>query len=85
MGETRRGRACLCAEGAGEGLVVVKELLGDGAVLSCLPRAVPAGATWSAPRRGARSGSSGCSSGSIPGLAGRWDWESTAYLGLAFD
>ena len=85
VGETRRGRACLCAEGAGEGLVVVKELLGDGAVLSCLPRAVPARRYLVRTPEGGAQRQFGMLQWLYPGLAGRWDWESTAYLGLAFD
>lgn len=87
---------CLCAEDAGNGLVVVKELLGSPAAcrlsLPDLPRVAPAGAGWCAPPapgRRAPPTPPGDSSAMLkwldPALKEGWDWSSTAYLGLAFD
>ena len=85
--DTPRGRAALCAEGMGDGSLLVKELLTEPGdvdwVVSWLPKLLPA---WSGLYR--------TPDGEIPfGMlkwlspdqSRCWDWTSTAYLGLAFD
>ncbi len=91
-GDTPEGSVLLCAEGAGEGRVIVKELLGSPAArraaLGDLPRILPA-STWQI--RGPRLEEQACTRffGMVkvlnPDLRRRWDWACGAYLGLAFD
>lgn len=95
-GDTADGPVCLCAEEAGEGLVVVKELLGGPAAcraaLADLGRAVPA-RRWTVrtprPLDLLPSGQSPRQFGMLkwlgPGLKTGWDWSAAAHLGLAFD
>ena len=92
VGRTASGPICLCAEGAGDGLVVVKELLGNGrggTVLASLAKAIPSERYLvRRPADASRPGGAwkfGMLQWLYPGLEGRWDWSSTAYLGLAFD
>lgn len=96
VGDTPAGPVCLCAEGAGNGLVVVKEYLGAPAArrmaLPGLPDSAPA-ERWLV--RGPRDpeersinaglGQFGMLKWLDPQLEKSWDWDSTAYLGLAFD
>ena len=90
-GETPEGAVCLCAEGAGDGLVIVKEHLGSPAAkrlsLPDLARVAPA-ERWLV-REPASNGAGGWNFAMLkwldPGMAACWDWDSTAYLGLAFD
>lgn len=90
-GETPEGVVCLCAEGAGDGLVIVKEHLGSPAAkrlsLPDLARVAPA-ERWLV-REPASNGAGGWNFAMLkwldPGMAACWDWDSTAYLGLAFD
>lgn len=93
VGQTELGPVCLCAEGDGNGLVVFKELLGGSArrlVLPHLARMFPA-RRWQvrSPMAGGPHMSGGWKFGMLkwlyPGLEARWDWNSTAYMGLAFD
>lgn len=90
-GETPEGPVCLCAEGAGNGLVIVKEYLGAPAAresaLRDLSRVAPA-ERWLV--REPLSAASGGWKFAMqkwldPELDANWDWDSTAYLGLAFD
>lgn len=95
-GGTAAGPVCLCAEGAGDGLVVVKEYLGAPAArrlaLPGLPLAAPA-ERWLL--RGPRGGEESSANDNLGQFAmlkwldsqleKNWDWSSTAYLGLAFD
>lgn len=90
-GDTPAGPVCLCAEGAGDGLVIVKEHLGSQAAkrlsLPDLARVAPA-ERWLV-REPVSNGSGGWNFAMLkwldPGMAACWDWDSTAYLGLAFD
>lgn len=94
--DTSAGAVCLCAEGAGHGTVILKELLGSPAAcrlaLADLPRIAPAQRwlirTPSAPEVGSFS-SSTVQFGMLKWLDSAqkqaWDWSSTGYLGLAFD
>lgn len=90
-GETPEGPVCLCAEGAGNGLVIVKEYLGAPAAgrlaLRDLSRAAPA-ERWLV-REPLSEASGGRKFAMLkwldPELDANWDWDSTAYLGLAFD
>lgn len=96
VGDTAAGPVCLCAEGAGDGLVIVKELLGSpGArrlALSDLRRIAPA-RRWlvRSPRPQEESpanrtkGQFGMLKWLDPAQSRLWDWSSSAYLGLAFD
>lgn len=93
VGQTELGPVCLCAEGDGSGLMVFKELLGGGArrlVLPHLTRMFPA-RRWMvrSPMPDDPQVSGGWQFGMLkwlyPGLEGRWDWSSTAYMGLGFD
>lgn len=94
VGDTPSGSVCLCAEGAGEGLVVVKEFLGSPAArrlaLPSLPQAVPA-RRWlvRGPVSPGGQASGGWKFGMLkwldPQAEKGWDWSRTAYLGLAFD
>lgn len=93
VGDTEGGPVCLCAEGDGSGLIVFKELLGDGALRLLLPhltRMFPA-RRWEvrSPMTADSQVSGGRKFGMLkwlyPGLEARWDWSSTAYMGLAFD
>lgn len=93
-GSTPAGPVCLCAEGAGDGLMVIKEYLGSPAAkrlsLGDLSRAAPA-EEWLVrePVSSAPGASGGRNFAMLkwldPDMAARWDWSSTAYLGLAFD
>lgn len=96
VGHTAAGPVCLCAEEAGDGLVVLKEYLGSPEAcrlaLSDLGRVAPA-RRWLV--RGPRTpdecaanrtkGQFGMLKWLDPELSRSWDWSSTAYLGLAFD
>lgn len=90
-GETEDGPVCLCAEGAGEGVMVLKELLGSPAAkeraLSQLPQIVPA-ERWLV-REPAAEEAEPWQFAMLKWLDEaqnkNWDWDSTAYLGLAFD
>ena len=90
-GETPEGPVCLCAEGAGNGLVIVKEYLGAPAAgrlaLRDLSRVAPA-ERWLV-REPLSEASGGRKFAMLkwldPELDANWDWDSTAYLGLAFD
>ena len=90
-GETPEGPVCLCAEGAGNGLVIVKEYLGAPAAgrlaLRDLSRVAPA-ERWLV-REPLSEASGGWKFAMLkwldPELDANWDWDSTAYLGLAFD
>ena len=96
VGDTPDGPACLCAEDAGGGLVIVKEYLGSPAArrltLPDLCRAAPA-ERWlvRCPRpqgenpAGQTLGLFGMLKWLDPQLEQSWDWSSAAYLGLAFD
>ena len=94
LGDTPAGPVCLCVEGAGDGRMVVKEILGSPTAkrlsLPDLPRVAPA-RTWLVrePLWDAPGGSGGWTFAMLKWLekdcAERWDWASTAYLGLAFD
>lgn len=88
---------CLCAERADADLVVVKELLGSDNArrLACmdLPRVAPA-QRWEVRGPYLQNERSGLWSGPEqfamlkwldPALERAWDWNATAYLGLAFD
>lgn len=93
-GETAAGPVCLCAEGAGDGLVMVKEYLGSPTAkrlsLPDLPRIAPAD-RWLVrePMPDDPKVSGGRKFAMLkwldPGLDAAWDWSTTAYLGLAFD
>ena len=95
-GETPEGLVCLCAEGTGKGVVILKELLGNPAAcrhaLPDLPRVAPA-PRWlvRTPRSGdetpsdRRLGRFGMLKWLDPEQKNTWDWSSTGYLGLAFD
>ncbi len=89
VGETARGPFCLCAEGDGQGTMLIKELLGSD-VLPCLPRQFPAD-RWLvryAPflRPEAESmGEFAMLKWLDPALEAGWDWDTVGYLGLAFD
>ena len=92
--DTAAGPVCLCAEGAGEGLVVVKEFLGSPTAkrltLPDLPRVSPA-KRWLV--RELMENQPGQTDGwkfamlkwLDKSLEEKWNWASTAYLGLAFD
>ena len=96
VGDTAAGPVCLCAEEAGDGLVILKEYLGSPAArrlaLADLVRTVPA-QRWLV--RGPRpehedpadrkKGQFGMLKWLDPEQNRTWDWSSTAYLGLAFD
>ena len=93
-GDTPDGPVCLCAEGAGNGLTIVKEYLGcptaKRLALRDLARVVPA-RRWLV--REPMSPTPGLTDGwefamlkwLSPELETHWDWDATAYLGLAFD
>lgn len=88
-GDTPAGPVCLCAEGAGDGLMIVKECLGSPEAkklaLPDLARVAPA-RRWLV--RGPLEGADGWKFAMLKWLGpegARWDWSSTAYLGLAFD
>lgn len=86
-GQTQAGPVCLCAEGDGGGAFWIKELLGaPQARKLCLPALAQ---TLPAPSWTVRYPGSGVPFGMLkwlwPGLEQRWEWNSTAYLGLAFD
>lgn len=93
-GETAAGPVCLCAEGAGDGLVMVKEYLGSPTAkrlsLPDLPRIAPAD-RWLVrePMPDDPKVSGGRKFAMLkwldPDLDAAWDWSTTAYLGLAFD
>ena len=81
------GTTLLCAEGMGDGTLLVKELLGPLALresaLSWLPRLLPA---WSGRFRVPQGDTPfGMLKWLDPQLEAGWDWTSVAYLGLAFD
>lgn len=94
VGDTQAGPVCLCAEGAGDGLVVVKEFLGVPAArrlaLPSLPQAAPA-ERWQVrtPLPGSAQASEEWKFGMLKWLDSQaekaWNWGDTAYLGLAFD
>jgi len=85
--ETSLGTAILCAEGLGNGTVLVKELLGcpeaQKTVAEHLHALLPGFSGL------CRFPGSGTNFGMLKWLdrdmAARWDWNTTAYLGLAFD
>ena len=93
---TSTGPVCLCAEGAGNGTMVLKELLGSPEAchlaLAALPRIAPA-QRWVVRTPQALqspiSQGSGVQFGMLKWLSPErkeaWDWSSTGYLGLAFD
>ena len=93
-GETAAGPVCLCAEGAGDGLVMVKEYLGSPTAkrlsLPDLPRIAPAD-RWLVrePMPDDSKVSGGRKFAMLkwldPDLDAAWNWSTTAYLGLAFD
>ena len=85
--DTPRGRAALCAEGMGDGSLLVKELLcppGElEGVLARLPGLLP---RWSGLYRTPDGDTPfGMLKWLDPARERAWDWASTAYLGLAFD
>ena len=94
VGAPLAGPVCGGGEGAGGGLMVVKEYLGAPAArrlaLPGLPQAAPA-ERWLVRQPMAEDGaaSGGWKFAMLkwldPGMAACWDWDSTAYLGLAFD
>lgn len=97
VGDTPEGSACLCAEGAGDGRVIVKEYLGSAGtyrhILPDLPRIAPA-RRWEIrsprprdERPGLRGnlGKFGMLKWLNPGQEKAWDWNTVGYLGLAFD
>lgn len=95
-GHTAQGPVCICAEDAGNGLVILKELLGDPAAcrlsLPDLPRVAPAQRWLVRTPRLQRESPANQSMGQFgmlkwldSALKKSWDWSSTAYLGLAFD
>lgn len=96
VGDTPAGPVCLCAEEAGDGLTVIKELLGSSAaqrlILPDLRRAAPA-QRWlvrtprppEEPRCGGALGQFGMLKWLDPHLDRDWDWTTSAHLGLAFD
>ena len=88
VGETPWGPACLCAEGAGEGVMVCKELLGAPrarrGVESLLAGQFPHARRFQIREMG-EEWAFGMLKWLYPGLAQRWDWGSTACPGLAFD
>lgn len=93
---TSAGPVCLCAEGAGNGTVLLKELLGSPdacrLALADLPRVAPA-QRWlvRTPRPQEESflnrskGQFGMLKWLAPAQKAAWDWSITGYLGLAFD
>lgn len=91
-GETAEGPLCLCAERGGDGLVVVKELLGSPAAqklaLGQLPRLVSA-ETWLIRGPADPQDPSPWAFAMLKWLDREmerdWNWERTGYLGLAFD
>ncbi len=93
---TSAGPVCLCAEGAGNGTVVLKELLGCPAAchlaLADLPRVAPAQHWLVRTPQALEEHSISCSRvqfGMLKWLDSAqkqaWNWSSTGYLGLAFD
>lgn len=85
--QTPHGRVALCAEGMESGRLLVKELLCPPEdldwVLECLPGLLPRWSfAWRAP---GGSHPFGMLKWLDPELERSWDWDSTAYLGLAFD
>ncbi len=92
VGETSRGPVCLCAEGDGQGTVLLKELLGGFSpeVLPWLPGMFPARRLLcrSAPPGGPgseRAWRFGMLKWLSPVPEKTWDWDTVGYLGLAFD
>ena len=91
-GETDYGPVCLCAEGAGDGLVVLKEFLGSPAAKRLaqadLPRAVPA-QRWLVREPISEGRGDSWDFAMLkwlrPEAEEMWNWENKAYLGLAFD
>lgn len=93
-GETAAGPVCLCAEGAEDGLVIVKEYLGSPTAkrlsLPDLPRIAPAD-RWLVrePMPDDPKVSGGRKFAMLKWLDAEqeknWAWDATAYLGLAFD
>jgi len=92
--QTAYGPVCLCAEGASDGLIVLKECLGSfearQLALSNLPR-IASAQRWLV-REPLDSISAPDNPWAFamlkwldPDQANSWDWSSTAYLGLAFD
>ena len=93
-GTTPAGPFCLCAEGAGEGRMVCKELLGApaarAAALSALDELAP-GARWEL--RGPAETENGPEEEKKFAMlkwndlktSKKWDWTTRGYLGLAFD
>ena len=85
--DTPRGRAALCAEGMGDGSLLVKELLCPPGelenILARLPALLP---RWSGLYRTPDGDTPfGMLKWLDPALDRAWDWSSAAYLGLAFD
>ena len=85
--DTPRGRAALCAEGMGDGSLLVKELLCPSGeqenILARLPALLP---RWSGLYRTPDGDLPfGMLKWLDPALDRAWDWSSAAYLGLAFD
>lgn len=96
VGDTPEGSVCLCAEEAGNGVVILKELLGSPAAcrlsLPDLPRVAPAQHWLVRVPRSRTECSANLTLGKFgmlkwldPEQSKNWDWSSTAYLGLAFD
>lgn len=92
--DTAEGHVCLCAEGAGDGLMVVKEFLGSSTAkrltLPDLPRVAPAARWLVREPMGEAPGSTGGWKFAMlkwldKGGEENWSWDSAAYLGLAFD
>lgn len=92
--DTAAGPVVLCAEGAGDGLVILKECLGSPTAkrltLSDLPRVAPA-ERWLVrePLSDPHETSAGRKFAMLKwldeSLGAQWNWTSIAYLGLAFD
>jgi len=91
VGKTSAGPVCLCAEGAGDGLVVVKELLGSPTakrlISAQLPQTAPA-QRWlvrEVAPQGVESWKFAMLKWLDEGRNRTWDWNREGYLGLAFD
>lgn len=92
VGETPRGPVCLCAEGDGQGTMLLKELLGGFSpeIPPWLPGMFPARRLLcrsAPPRRPGpeRAWRFGMLKWLDPVLEKTWDWDTVGYLGLAFD
>ena len=85
--DTGRGGALVCAEGMEDGRLLIKELLGcREAVEALLPHLNTLLPGWCGVYRTPGSGTAfGMLKWLEPAREKAWDWDSTAYLGLAFD